>query len=510
MHVLIVGGGTAGWIVAATLDRRLNGRGPRRVRISLVESPDTPRIGVGEATIPTIRDMLARFGLAEAAFMRGCEASFKHAIRFDDWSAPGSRYLHPFHRDLSAGTSDAAARWLASDGSTPFADLASAQGPLIAAGRSPRRAGAPDYVGEVPYAYHMDAEMFANMLARHCVARGVAHLSGHVEEVERGEDGLVSGLKLRDGRQVAADLYVDCTGFRALLSPQAHASAGWVDQSNHLLCDRAVTLRVPEDPARFTPAPFTRARALEAGWCWDIGLMTRRGRGYVYSSAFATPQEAEAALRAEEGVAAEGLAARHIAFRVGRQVAPWTGNVVAVGLAAGFLEPLESTGIYLADYAARVLTEMFPPAPEAAAGDALARRYNQLMAEMHDDILDFITLHYTLAGRRDTPFWRKASAPERCSERLRHLLAIWHLRPPSFADFSLRYPPFNHLNYEFILFGSGWRPKVAPRGAGAAAPDAELARRTSRLISALPDNARTLRARHGEAAAAGGAPPLIA
>jgi len=501
LHVLIVGGGSAGWITAATLDHRLNGRGPRRVSISLVESPDTPRIGVGEATIPTMRDMLARFGIEESAFMRGCEASFKHAIRFDDWSAPGSSYLHPFHRDLSAGSRDAAARWLASDASTPFADLASSQGPLIAAKKGPRRLDAPDYVGEVPYAYHMDAEMFADMLARHCAARGVAHLSGHVEDVERGEDGLVAALRLRDGRVVAADLYVDCTGFRALLSPQAHAPAGWVDQSNHLLCDRAVTFRVPEDPERFTPAPFTRARALETGWCWDIGLTTRRGRGYVYSSAYASPQEAEAALRAEEGGAAEGLAARHIAFRVGRQVAPWTGNVVAVGLAAGFLEPLESTGIYLADYAARVLAEMFPPAPAASASDALARRYNQLMAEMHDDILDFITLHYALAGRRDTPFWRQASAPERCSERLRHLLAIWQLRPPSFADFSLRYPPFNHLNYEFILFGSRWRPHDAPRGARAAAPDANLARRTSRLISMLPDNAQALRTRPGKASA---------
>lgn len=222
LRVVIVGGGSAGWIAAATLDNRLNGRGPRRVAISLVESPDTPRIGVGEATIPTIRDMLARFGLDEPAFMRGCEASFKHAIRFDDWSAPGSRYLHPFHRDLGAGSRDAAARWLASDAGTPFADLASSQGPLIAAGRSPRRSDAADYVGEVPYAYHMDAEMFADLLARHCVARGVAHLSGHVEDVKRSEDGRVAALRLRDGREVAADLYVDCTGFRALLSPHAH------------------------------------------------------------------------------------------------------------------------------------------------------------------------------------------------------------------------------------------------------------------------------------------------
>lgn len=502
MRVLIAGGGAAGWITAATLDHRLNGDGPRRVAISLVESPETPRIGVGEATIPTVRNMLRRFGLPEAAFMRNCEATFKHAIRFDDWSGPGSRYLHPFHRQR--GLRDAAAHWLASDGSVPFSEMVSVQGGLIAAARAPRMAEAPDYDGAVPYAYHMDAEMFADMLAGHCTARGVAQLSGHIETVERGESGLVAGLRLRDGRRLVADLYVDCTGFRALLSPQAHRPGGWpvgwpggwIDQSDHLLCDRAVAFRVPT-VGSVAPAPFTRARALSAGWCWDIGLMTRRGRGYVYSSAHIDPEAAEAELRAEEGAAAEGIAARHIPFRVGRQAEPWRGNVVAIGLAAGFLEPLESTGLYLADYAARVLAEMFPPVPEAAAAEAPARRHNQLVAEVHDELLDFITLHYVVANRRDTPFWRAASAPERCTARLRHLLDLWQLRPPSFADFSLRYPPFNHLNYEFILLGSGWRPRSAPRGARPPRPPSETTRLADRLHGALPDNREVLRRIHG-------------
>lgn len=497
MHVLIAGGGSAGWITAATLDHRLNGAGPRRVAITLVESPETPRIGVGEATIPTVRDMLRRFRIAEAAFMRGCEATFKHAIRFDDWSGPGSRYLHPFHRQR--GLHDAAARWLATDGGAPFADTVSAQGALIAASRAQRAPGAPDYDGAVPYAYHMDAEMFADMLATHCVARGVGHVRGHIEAVERGADDRVTGLSLRDGRQLAADLYVDCTGFRALLSPQAQRPGGWVAQSDHLLCDRAVAFRVPRDPAGAAPAPFTRARALTAGWCWDIGLMTRRGRGYVYSSAHIDPEDAEAELRAEEGAAAEGIAARHIAFRVGRLAEPWRGNVVAIGLAAGFLEPLESTGLYLADYAARVLAEMFPPSPEAVAAPALARRHNQLVAEVHDELLDFITLHYLVAGRCDTPFWRAASARGRCTPRLGHLLDIWQLRPPSFADFSLRYPPFNHLNYEFILFGSGWRPRGIPSASGRSTRPAELARLADRLIRDLPDNMTALRRIHGDA-----------
>lgn len=497
MRVLVVGGGSAGWIAAATLQSRLNGTGPGRVAITLVESPDTPRIGVGEATIPTIRDMLRGFGMAEADVMRACEASFKHAIRFDDWSAPGSRYLHPFHRHRSPDMEMAAARWLEGDGALPFDAFASAQPALITAGLAPRALDGADYQGPVPYAYHLDAEMFADALAAHCVARGVQHLRDHVDRVDRDADGLVTGLALRSGQRIEADLYIDCTGFRALLSPQAHQPGGWVDQSRHLLCDRAVAFRVPEDPERFVPSPFTRARALGSGWCWDIGLMTRRGRGYVYSSAHISADDAEAELRAEEGAAASGLTARHLRFRVGRQVAPWTGNVVAIGLAAGFLEPLESTGLYLADYAARVLCEMFPPTPAHVANPALARRHNQLLAEVHDDILDFILLHFAVAGRRDTAFWRDASAPQRLTDRLAHLLDIWNVRPPRFSDFSLRYPPFNDLNYEFILLGSGWRPAGLGRGRGRPdlPPDAAAANRA--IAAGLPTNAALLARIHG-------------
>lgn len=198
------------------------------------------------------------------------------------------------------------------------------------------------------------------------------------------------------------------------------------------------------------------------------------------------------ALRREEGAAAEGLEARHIGFRSGRSVCPWQGNVVAIGLSGGFLEPLESTGLFLADYASRVLLEMFPPHTEPALMQPLAQRFNDLMAEMYDDLTDYLALHYLVAGRRDTAFWQEASAPERASSRLRHLLSMWNLRPPSFADFSLRYAPFTHQNYEFILLGSGWRPQGAERGPSAVVLPRRTATLRRDLLLGLPDHEAAL------------------
>ncbi|MFT4782316.1 MAG: tryptophan halogenase [Paracoccaceae bacterium] len=498
MRVLIVGGGSAGWITAANLQASLNGQGRGPVTLTLLEDPETPRIGVGEATIPTMRDMLHRFGLSEAEFLRACDGTFKHGIRFDDWSAPGSSYFHPFQRHLGPRWSGAVAEWLMSDRDTPFADLVSVQPHLIRQGLGPRTADAADFGGDIPYAYHMDAEMFADTLAQHCVSRGVRHIEGRVAEVLRDGADHVHTVVLNDGRRLQADLYVDCTGFRAVLSSGV-TGAGWIDQSGHLLCDRAVTFRVPMDAAKpFAPQPFTRARALSAGWCWDIGLRSRRGRGYVYSSAHISAQAAEEELCADEGGRRAEYDMRHIKFHVGRLAEPWSGNVVAIGLSAGFLEPLESTGLYLADYAARVLAQMFPPDVTAATNSALARRHNQLVGEVHDEILDFIVAHYAVAARRDTPFWQDATDPARHTERLAHLLELWQLRPPSFADFSHRFPPFGHVNYEFVLMGSGWGPAGLVSGNRPAPQMAASVAHAKRIARDLPRHGALLQSLVGK------------
>ena len=497
-----MGGGAAGWITAASLAAGAAARTSGRTRIELVSSPDTPRIGVGEATIPTVRNMLRRLGLRERDVMASCEATFKHGIRFDDWNGPGSSYLHPFQRVFAPDTGRTVANWLEGDGTPPFADLVSVQGALIDGSRAPRAKGDPEYgTAELPYAYHLDAEMFGDMLSRHAVERGVVHSEGHVTGVERAEDdGRVRAVTLRDGRRLSADLFVDCTGFQSLLADGAEGDDHWIDQSQHLLCDRAVTLRVPYGGAVPVLAPFTRARALDAGWAWDIGLMSRRGRGYVYSSRHLSPEAAEAELRCEEGPGATDLPTRHIAFRVGRLARPWRRNVVSIGLAAGFVEPLESTGIYLIDFAARSLLETFPPGAAHAASAELAAVFNARLGEVHDEIVDFIQLHYVLAQRRDTSFWRDASDPARASDRLRQRLSVWSVRPPSFSDFPLRFPPFNQVSYEFVMCGSGWRPSGALAGSRATQCPASTRGLTDHLLQRLPSHAALLQQIRGDAA----------
>ena len=478
MRVVILGGGSAGWMAAASLHQRLNGgrRGP--VEITVITSPDTPRIGVGEATIPTIRTFLANLGIPEAELLRACNGTIKHAIRFDDWSGPGTSYWHPFHRFTDPSMRGAAARWMNSAQRVPFAEAVSAQIPLIDTPRAPRGPGGADYTGAVPYAYHLDAEAFADLLQARATGQGVRHVSAHVEHVVR-EQGRVSALHLCGGAVIEADLYVDCTGFAGMLDPEGE----WLDQSEHMICDRAVVMQVPHDLP--VPPPFTRARALSAGWSWDIALRTRRGRGYVYASRHLSDDQAEAELRADEPADTAQISARQIRFRVGRKRAPWSGNVVSIGLAAGFLEPLESTGLYFADLATRFLLEFFPPAAEAVAAPQLAPGFNRAVTETHDQVLDFILLHYALAARRDTPFWRDASDHARLTPRLAELLALWELRPPSFADIQHPFSPFSHANYEFILMGNGWRP-AAMGAPDPRAPAVGPHPGAARLVAGLP------------------------
>lgn len=484
--VLIVGGGSAGWITATTLNTYLNTGATAPVSITLVESPTTPRIGVGEATIPTIKNWLHAMGIGEMEFMRATDATFKQAIRFDDWAGPGRRYLHPFHRFAPHLTPDVFARWLASDGTVAFSDLVSAQGALIAHARGPRTLQDGDYGGTIPYAYHLDAEKFGDFLAERSASQGVNRIRGHVADIARDDDGCVKALTLEDGRRLEADLFVDCTGFSCILSNKADKlPSDWQDQSSHLLCDRAVVFRVPRE-SRGAPPTFTRARALSAGWCWDIALSERRGRGYVYSGAHIDDDAAEMELRDDAGAAAEASEARIVRFRVGRKARPWSGNVVSIGLSAGFLEPLESTGLYLAEFASGLLKSLFPPTVEAVRSPVLAKRFNEVMGEVHDSILDFIQLHYAVAQRRDSDFWRDASDIGRLSDRLAAHLEMWELRPPSYVDFSLQFPPFSHVNYEFILLGSGWRPKASEPSFTRAKPDDVIARSVASLLRSLP------------------------
>ena len=413
-RIVIVGGGAAGWMAAAALSRALGPRGPA---ITLVESEEIGIVGVGEATIPPIRAFNALIGLDEATFIRETQGTFKLGIEFVDWTRLGHRYFHPFGvygHDFGVAPFEAVWRSLRRTGQAQPLDAYSVCARAAALGRFapiPQSANGPPPMG---YAFHFDAGLYARLLRTHAEAAGVVRHEGKVIDVAlRGADGFVEAITLESGERIAGDLFIDCSGFRALLLGQA-LGTGFEDWSRWLPNDRA--LAAPSAKVG-PPTPFTRSTAREAGWQWRIPLQHRTGNGYVFSSAHVSVDEARATLLS--GLDGEPLAEpRLLTFRAGRREACWVKNVVALGLASGFLEPLESTSIHLIQAGIARLLEMLPT---KAFEPADARRYNRLMAADFENVRDFLVLHFHVTQRDDTAYWRDLRAmvlPDSLAERL--------------------------------------------------------------------------------------------
>ena len=437
--LLVVGGGSAGWMAAAYLDAALNRDGQRAVDVALIESPDVPRIGVGEATIPNINHLLAVVGIDQHEFMRRVDGTFKQSIRYVNWlHGRGEFYHHPFSRYRPGPIDRTGYSWLKSDRSIPFCETVSAQPMICELGLAPQMLGPWDFGRPLSYAYHMNALKFADYLREIATARGVKHYLDHLVDIELAQNGDIAAVVTRGGLRLEADLFLDCTGFRALLIGDK-LNVGWVDCSKWLLCDRAVTMHVPYD--HFFPGyirPYTSATALSAGWIWEIPLQDRRSLGYVHSSAFISEESAEREMKAFEGSHAADVDCRIVKFKVGHREKAWVRNCIAVGLAGNFIEPLESTGLYISNLAAVTLAEHFPYADDMAP---LAFRFNRIMANRFYEILDFINMHYCLTRRTDTPFWRRVQQPEHINDRLKAKLDFWRIKPPSIADFEDQYFP---------------------------------------------------------------------
>jgi len=426
-NVLIVGGGTAGWLTAAFLARTLGTSAPEGVRITLVESSDIGIIGVGEATFPSIRGTLAAIGIDEARFVRESNATFKQGIRYVDWVRPrgasgADHYFHPFSQPSQRpGGPDLLPYWLlgAAGPGTAFAEAATMQKRIADASRAPKRASDGDFLGPMNYAYHFDAGRFAALLATHAKSLGVVHTVATVERVELDAEGAIAAVVTREAGALSADLYIDCTGFRAALIEGALGSPLRA-MNDVLFADRALALQVPY-PRPDTPiASYTIATAQEAGWTWDIGLQERRGVGYVYSSRHTDDARAEEVLRQHIGPASETLSPRLLKLRVGYREMQWVKNCVSVGLSGGFIEPLESSGIGLIETAAYLIGYLFPFNGDTAP---VARVFNDLMRQRYQRIFDFVKMHYCLTRRDDTQFWIDNADPASIPDALREKLA---------------------------------------------------------------------------------------
>jgi tryptophan 7-halogenase len=449
-EILVVGGGTAGWLTAAYLARFFEGR----IAVTLLESPDIGIIGVGEGAFPTIRSTLQFLGIDETQFIRGTFATFKQGIRFDDWlhapTADGTRhhYLHPFEAPFYTEGTSLVPYWLLQDPATrpPFAAAVTIQNRVAEARRAPKRPGEGDYAGPLNYAYHFDAVRLAQVIAARAVELGVRHLEGRLTGVDMADDGSIAGIRTDAHGTRVADLYIDCSGFRAELIGKALGTP-LKSVRHQLFTDRALACKIPYDAPDAPLESFTIATAHQAGWTWDIGLEGTRGIGCVYSSAHMDDDAAAAVLRSYVGH--DRYDARVIPFEPGYREAQWVRNCVAVGLAAGFLEPLESTGVVLIEAAVGMIAELFP---HSGPADAPAKRFNQLMAARYANIINFLKLHYCLS-RRPEPFWRDNADPASIPEPLQELLRQWRHRPPSRFDFLLDLESFAFFNYQYILYG---------------------------------------------------------
>jgi len=486
--VLIVGGGTAGWLTAAFLARALGTASGKGVRVTLVESSDIGIIGVGEGTFPSIRGTLAAIGIDEARFIRESNATFKQGVKFVDWvrphGAPGAdHYFHPFSLPSQRpGGPDLLPYWLlgAAGPDTAFADVATMQKRIADASHAPKRTSDGDFLGPMNYAYHFDAGRFAALLAEQAKSLGVAHVIATVERVALDADGAIASVVTREAGTLSADLYIDCSGFRAALIGDALASP-FRSIDDLLFVDRAVAVQVPYARPDTPIASYTISTAHEAGWTWDIGLQQRRGVGYVYSSRHTDDARAERVLRDYIGPSSESLSSRLLRFNVGYRETQWVKNCVAVGLSGGFLEPLESSGIGLIETAAYLISYLFP-----ADGDTVpvAKLFNDLMRQRYERIVDFIKMHYCLTQRTDTPFWRDNADPRSAPESLREKLAMWRCRPPHRLDFVTDLEMYPPSSWQYVLYGMEYATDMtATRAAYPRVDDARQEFATIRQVS---------------------------
>ena len=473
--ILIVGGASAGWLTAAHLHSVLNRDGRELVNISVLESLETPVSGVGESTLPNINRILAILGVDQQEFMRRVDGTFKQGSKFVNWlHNEGEYFYHPFSMPRSGVVDRSGQRWLKSNRSVPFAETVSAQPMLCEQDLSPRMLSRWDFGPPLTYAFHVDELKFANYLRELLTDRVTQH-TGQIAAVEMAGNGDIAAVNSSNGERLEADLFIDCTGSAALLSGK-ELDVAWVDCSEWLLCDRALSIRVPYE--QHYPGyvhPYTTATALSAGWAWDIPLQDSRSLGYVYSSAFLSEEAADRELRFLEGSHADSVTSTETRFKTGHRENAWVRNCISIGAASASIDPLESTGLHMIDVAATMLVEHFPYGEEMGP---LAYRYNRIMKNRFYEILDFVNLHYCLTRRTDTDFWREVQRPERINERLQAKLSFWRVKQPTPMDFEDQFFPgqsdtplpsskvagdyrspvdtaslWDHENYEVVLYG---------------------------------------------------------
>jgi tryptophan 7-halogenase len=522
--VLVVGGGTAGWMTAAYLSKAFGDK----VDITLMEAPAIPKIGVGEATVPNLQRVLFDFlGIPEEDWMREVNGAFKTAVKFVNWRKrrPGDKtqhFYHPFGILPSCDGVPLPQYWFHLTGGTrqPVDYACFREPPIMDRMLCPKHL---DGKRAIPHAWHFDAHLVAEFLARWAVARGVTRILDQVDGVELDAKGGIASIATTGGRRLKADLYVDCTGFRGLLINQA-LQEPFIDMSGYLLCDSAVAAAVPNDDKRVGIEPYTSAIAMKAGWTWKIPMLTRFGTGYVYSSQFASVDEAGRDFCALWGLDESKVNLNKIRFRTGRNRRTWVQNCVSIGLSSCFLEPLESTGIYFITAAIYQLAKHFPTRDY---DPRLIDRFNREIEYMFDDCRDFIQAHYLTSSRDDSPFWLANKNDLILSDDIQEKIAIYKcglpVNPPLasetdyYGSFDNEFRNFwTNGSYYCIFAGMGFLPdrplgRLSYRPAAVAEARrifADIKKRQDELARTLPTNYEYLSRFHAAAKSASRSPAV--
>ena len=503
-QVIIVGGGTAGWLCAGLLAAKLGDvqlNAESAIKVTLLESPQVSSIGVGEGSWPSLRTTLQDIGINESEFITCCNASFKQGSTFVGWKNGliNDQYQHPFTTPTGYTEIDVHSCWKQFFSDEPFERSFCLQPEMCSAAKAPKQASTPQYAYVLNYGYHFDAAALAQLLTKHCTTKlGVKHKQAHIETITTAENGDIAALVTDSGETITGDLFIDCSGTSALLIEQ-HLGVKWKSVSPILLNDRAVAMQVPYSDNDSTIASTTIASAKACGWTWDIGLQHRRGVGMVYSSEFSTQDNAEKLLRAhlkarltENEI--DKIESRTLTFSPGYREQFWVKNCLSLGMSAGFIEPLEASAIAMVELGVRMLYEQFPQHREHM--NFIAKRYNERFAYRWERVIDFLKLHYVLSSRNEE-YWQAQRNPNSIPDSLAERLEIWKYQAPSRFDLIQNEEIFASASYQYVLYGMGYNTLFRELSANsesakkAHAIKQGLNKGREQLLAGLPDN-RTL------------------
>ncbi|WP_340677427.1 tryptophan halogenase family protein [Paraglaciecola sp.] len=455
--VVIVGGGSAGWITAGTIAAMHQSQSEQGIKVTLIESPTVNIVGVGEGTWPTMRGTLQKMGVSETDFIRECDVSFKQGAKFAKWvtGAENDFYYHPLVLPQGYFDIDLIKHWQQNKQGKSFSQAVCFQEQLCEQGLAPKLITSPEYAAVANYAYHLDAGKFAEFLKSHCIKKlGVEYISDHVGTINNTLSGDIASVNTAKHGDVSGDLFVDCTGFSSLLIGK-HFQVPFISKKDVLFIDTALAAHIPYEEGEDAIASHTISTAQYAGWIWDIGLPSRRGVGHVYSSRHTSEADAENALRiylaSSIGEKSKKVTFRKIEINPGIREKFWVNNCVAVGMSAGFLEPLEASALVMIELAAATISEQLPA--NRACMDIVAKNYNERTSYNWERIIDFLKLHYLASKRQDSAFWRDNQNPASIPQSLQELMTLWKHRPPSEYDFSRKREVFSAASYQYVLYG---------------------------------------------------------